>query len=106
MTDLTPLPPWHKEVFSSVEIEWDREIAIGRIGDAQSTADVVEYSEASGREGDPGAAATVLDDSLKTIDSIQKFWSDLWSDGRFTPPSSLGFCMSSTSSTILLSDTG
>jgi hypothetical protein len=36
-----------------VEIEWDREIAIGRIGDAQSTADVVEYSEASGREGDP-----------------------------------------------------
>jgi ribonuclease HI len=71
MIDPTPLPPWRKEAFSEIEIESDREIALERAEVARSTADIVVYSDASGREGHLGAAATVLDESLGTTDSIQ-----------------------------------
>jgi ribonuclease HI len=71
MIDPTPLPPWRKEAFSEIEIESDRELAIGRAETAQATADIVVYSDASGRHGHLGAAAVVLNNSLETIDSIQ-----------------------------------
>jgi len=71
MIDPTPLPPWRKEAFSEIEIESDREIAIERAEAARSTADIVVYSDASGREGHLGAAAAALNDSLETIDSMQ-----------------------------------
>ncbi|KAJ5513135.1 hypothetical protein N7463_002687 [Penicillium fimorum] len=71
MIDPTPLTPWRKEAFSEIEIESDREIAIERAQAARSTADIVVYSDASGRGGHLGAAAAVLDKSLETTDSIQ-----------------------------------
>ncbi|OQD70005.1 hypothetical protein PENANT_c280G02962 [Penicillium antarcticum] len=69
--DLTPLPPWRIEAFSEIEIESDRETALERAEAARSTADIVVYSDASGREGHLGAAATVLDELLETTDSMQ-----------------------------------
>jgi hypothetical protein len=65
MIDLTPLPPWRKEAFSNIEIESDREVAIERAETARATADIVVYSDASRRHGHLGAAAAVLNDSLK-----------------------------------------
>jgi len=71
MIDPTPLPPWRKEAFSNIEIESDREIAIERGETARATADIVVYSDASGRHGHLGAAAAVLNDLLETTDSMQ-----------------------------------
>lgn len=71
MIDPTPLPPWRKEAFSEIEIESDREVALEKPEAPRSTANIVVYSDASGREGHLGAAATVLDESLEATDSIQ-----------------------------------
>ena len=71
MIDPTPLLSWRKEAFSEIEIELDREIAIERAEAVWLTADIVVYSDASGREGYLGAAVAALNNSLETIDSIQ-----------------------------------
>ncbi|KAJ5135377.1 reverse transcriptase [Penicillium bovifimosum] len=71
MIDPTPLPPWRTEAFSKIEIEPDREIAMERAGAARTNSDIVVYSDASGRQGHLGAAAVVLDDSLKTTEKLQ-----------------------------------
>lgn len=70
MIDPTLLPPWRKEAFSEIEIESDREVTLEKAEAPQSTANIVVYLDASGREGHLGAAATVLNKSLEAIDSI------------------------------------
>ena len=71
MIDPTPLPPWRSEAFSKIEIEPDKEIAIERAEAARSASDIVVYSDASGRQGHLGAAATTLNDSTETVESLQ-----------------------------------
>jgi hypothetical protein len=63
--DIVPLIDFLIVLFTSQEVESDREIAIERSEAARATADVVVYSDASGRHGHLGAAA-VLDESLET----------------------------------------
>ena len=71
MIDPTPLPPWRPEAFSKIEIEPDKEIAMERAEAARSASDIVVYSDASGRQGHLGAAATTLNDSTETSESLQ-----------------------------------
>jgi ribonuclease HI len=69
--DPRPLPPWRHEAFAEVEIEPDREVARERAEIIGSRADVVVYSDASGRQGHVGAAVAALDDNLEVIEPQQ-----------------------------------
>jgi hypothetical protein len=72
MIDPTPLPPWRTEVFSSIEIEPDRETAIEQAKAARSKSDFIVYSDASGRNGHLGAAAVGFNkNSLEATESLQ-----------------------------------
>jgi hypothetical protein len=63
--DPRPLPPWRCEAFAEIEIEPDREVARERAETIGIRADVVVYSDASGRQGHVGAAVAALDDNLE-----------------------------------------
>ena len=71
MIDPTPLPPWRPEAFLKIEIEPDKDIAMKRAEAARSASEIVVYSDASGRQGHLGAAATTLNDSKETAEPLQ-----------------------------------
>jgi hypothetical protein len=58
-------------VFSKIEIEPDREVAMEKAEVRRSISDVVIYSDASGRPGHLEAAAAAIDEMQQTTDRVQ-----------------------------------
>jgi ribonuclease HI len=79
--DPRPLPPWRTEPFTDIEIGSDREAARDWAETIRSTADIVVYSDASGRDGHLGAAVVALDNNLEITESqlVQVGSMDHWS---------------------------
>lgn len=71
MIDPRLQPPWRTEAFIEIEIEPDREMATQRAEAIQSNSDIVVYSDTSGRQGHPGAAAVMLSNNLEVSKSLQ-----------------------------------
>ena len=71
VVDPRPLPPWRREPFTEIEIEQDREVARERAETIGTRADIVVYSDASGRQEHVGAAVAALGDNLEVIEPQQ-----------------------------------
>jgi ribonuclease HI len=69
--DPRPLPPWRLDPFTEVEVGLDREAARQRADAIRSKSDIVVYSDASGRDGQLGAAAVTIDNNLEVVESQQ-----------------------------------
>ena len=79
--DPSPLAPWRTEPFADIAVEPDREVAREKAKTIRATAEVVVYSDASGRQGHLGAAIVALDDNTEVTESqqIQVGPMDRWS---------------------------
>jgi hypothetical protein len=69
--DPSPLPPWRADPFAEIEVGSDRKTAVERAENTRSTSNIVVYSDASGREGDLGAAVVALNSNLEIVESQQ-----------------------------------
>ncbi|KAJ5402736.1 uncharacterized protein N7487_008632 [Penicillium crustosum] len=77
----SPLPPWRLDPFVEIEVGSDRETAIEQAEAIRSTSDIIVYSDASGRDGQLGAAVVAFNDNMEIIESqqIQVGPMDRWS---------------------------
>lgn len=69
--DPRPLPPWRLDPFMDIEVGLDREAAVQRADAVRSNSDIVCYSDASGRDGQLGAAAVTIDNNMEVVESQQ-----------------------------------
>lgn len=67
--DPRPLVPWRQRAFEAIDID-DGETATQKIIDIMSTPETVVFSDASGKKGNLGAAAVILDGQNR----VKKSW--------------------------------
>ncbi|KAJ5340349.1 hypothetical protein N7541_009473, partial [Penicillium brevicompactum] len=79
--DPRPLPPWRLDPFVEIEVGSDRETAIEQAMAIRSISDIIVYSDASGCDGQLGAAVVAFNDNMDIVDcqQIQVGPMDSWS---------------------------
>ncbi|THC90426.1 hypothetical protein EYZ11_010103 [Aspergillus tanneri] len=70
--DPKPLPPWEPDAFVEIYINLDGETAEQEARNLRATPGIVVYSDASGHDGQLGAAAIALDDNLTVKTDLRR----------------------------------